>query len=465
MRTVLSALARRLRRAPLPFGPTHSDARVRQAGCTAARAGTDPQQPSLPPALVDPAATNRAGSAAQPGDLRFANGALSRVILNYAPVLDRRYAVMGTRLTVHALAPVEPTHISDLLRAISQVWPEEAGHRVSLNMVGDTLARALIRQRPARNILIEVPASVAVARQSRQHLEELQSNGNLLQIKGYVACEVPAELLGCFQYAMAGLSEPVLSPTGRRQPLPELMRSDIRSLNGMRASFASGAIAITGWPMATPLQAARLHTLRTNSRAHVITELLRRINRGDPIVQLEEALSQDPTVAYKLLRYVNSAAFNLPVKIVAVRDAMAVLGRHKLHRWLVLTLAASGPHAELRPTTFAAMRRGVMMEELARIGGHAEWGDELFICGIFSLIDRMLGQPMRELLEAISPPRDVWRALIIRNGPYHPYLHLAQAIERGQHDAALHEANELGIPISEVNRIALKATAVVVQLK
>lgn len=465
MRTVLSDLVRRLRRSRAPFRLGHAAADKRFAWRTTASA-----QPAANPlkatdsdvAIPDP--NNWAWSAAQPADLGFANEALSRVILNYAPVLDRRHAVMGTRLTVHALGPMETARIEELLQAISQVWPEEAGHRVSLNMVSHALARALLRLRPARNILIEVPALLAVERDSLQHIKALQANGNLLQIKDCAACNVPADLLRHFQYLMAGLSEPVRLLTPSNGVRPDIVRSDIRSLNGMRAAFANGAIAATGWPMATPLQAARLHALRTNSRAHIVVELLRLVNQGAPADRIERTVSQDPTVAYKLLRYANSAAFNLPVKVVAIRDAVAVLGRQKLKRWLALMLAASGPHADLRPTTFAAMRRGVLMEELARLAGHEDWGDELFICGIFSLIDRMLGQPMRDLLAAISVPGTIAQTLVVHSGPYVPYLRLARAVENGPFHLVRQTAEELGLGMDAVNRTLLRATAAAVEL-
>ena len=53
----------------------------------------------------------------------------------------------------------------------------------------------------------------------------------------------------------------------------------------------------------------------------------------------------------------------------------------------------------MRAAMFASVRRGLLMEELARnTGGDAEMRNELFICGVFSLLDRLFQQPLAELL-------------------------------------------------------------------
>ena len=93
------------------------------------------------------------------------------------------------------------------------------------------------------------------------------------------------------------------------------------------------------------------------------------------------------------MRYINSPAFGLRVEISSFRHAIMMLGYQRLKRWLALLLATAGKDSNLKPVMFAAVRRGLLMEELVRCVGDEEMRNEMFICGVFSLLDRMFKQP------------------------------------------------------------------------
>lgn len=59
---------------------------------------------------------------------------------------------------------------------------------------------------------------------------------------------------------------------------------------------------------------------------------------------------------------------------------------------------------DLKPLMFLAVERGLLMEELARAQGDESTRNEVFICGVFSLLDRMLGQTFRQLLGSLPVP-------------------------------------------------------------
>jgi len=110
------------------------------------------------------------------------------------------------------------------------------------------------------------------------------------------------------------------------------------------------------------------------------------------------------------------------------------------------------------------VRRGLFMEELARLGGSEEMRNELFICGVFSLLDRMFQQPFAELLKTIPVPEHVYHALVDHDGPYAPYFRLVEAIE-GQSLFDIRDAAEpLLISIGDINACLLKAMANAAQL-
>ena len=181
--------------------------------------------------------------------------------------------------------------------------------------------------------------------------------------------------------------------------------------------------------------------------------------------KLENTLRRDPTLAFKLIRYINSAAFGLSVEISSFRHAIMMLGYTRLKRWLALLLATASKDANLKPVMFAAVRRGLMMEELVRSSGDDEMRNEMFICGVFSLLDRMFKQPFPELLKTIPVPERVYQALAENGGPYKPYFKLVQAVEGDSLDAIRDASDNLMMGSAEINRALLKSLAAAATLE
>jgi c-di-GMP phosphodiesterase len=114
---------------------------------------------------------------------------------------------------------------------------------------------------------------------------------------------------------------------------------------------------------------------------------------------------------------------------------------------------------------FAAVRRGLLMEELARSDGSEEMRSEMFICGVFSLLDRMFQQPFSELLSTIPVPDRVYEALAEGTGPYQPYVDVVQAIESESLFDVREASERLMMSVSEINRAQLRALTAASQLE
>jgi EAL and modified HD-GYP domain-containing signal transduction protein len=189
----------------------------------------------------------------------------------------------------------------------------------------------------------------------------------------------------------------------------------------------------------------------------VVTELIRRVDAGDSLDRLEAVLKNDPQLAFRLMRYINSAAFGLSVEISSFQHALMLLGYQKLKRWLALLLVSSSKAPDMKPAMFAAVRRGLVMEELSRGNADDTMRSELFICGVFSLLDRMLGQSFAELFESVPVSDTVRQALVDDAGPYAPYLTLARALEQGVRSDIRDAADAAFLGLAEVNAALLRA--------
>jgi EAL and modified HD-GYP domain-containing signal transduction protein len=396
---------------------------------------------------------------------------LGQVALCYSPFIDRNRAVKATRLTVFPLWPGAALDAGQLLEAVLQVWPADGG-TVSLNVLSESLLADLLRAPAAANLMLEVPSFMASDPSQQQALLALHAAGSVLLLKGRPASELPREVLPCFRYSIVDLAEdrrlhegPAGSPHAPSRSIA-FVQSGIRTMAEMEASFGRGAAAVLGWPIDDVLAVSH-GASRAVGQAdlQVIVELIHRVDREEPIDRLEQTLRRDPTLAFKLLRYINSPAFGLRVEISSFAHAIMMLGHRKLKRWLALLLATATRDANLKPVMFAAVRRGLLMEELGRAMGDEEMRNEMFICGVFSLLDRMFKQSFADLLKSIPVPERVAQALVGNTGPYQPYFELVRAVEGESLFDVRAAAEKLLLGVGEINRAQLRALAAAAQLE
>lgn len=388
---------------------------------------------------------------------------LGAIALGYTPLIDPQRMVTATRLTVIPLRPDAQLAASDLLDTLAELWPASGGTLI-LNVLSEALLQDLLRSEPAAHMLIELPAFMASDAGQAEALLALRKRGTGLLLKGHPVAAVPAELLPCFKQAVLDRDDENRADAASPK-LPRLI-SGLRSAEDIDAAFKRGVAGVIGWPMQGAFEAPA-HAPRSEVLAdlQVIVELMSRVDQGEDIDRLEQTLKRDPSLAFKLLRYMNSAAFGLPVEVSSFRHAIMLLGYARLKRWLALLLTTASKDHTMRPIMFAALRRGILMEELARSMDDAEMRDEMFVCGLFSLLDHMLKQPFAKLLQAIPVPERVRQALVDESGPYQPYLQLVQAIENESVYDYRSAAELLMLSAEEINHCVLRALNKAAQLE
>jgi len=189
----------------------------------------------------------------------------------------------------------------------------------------------------------------------------------------------------------------------------------------------------------------------------MIVRLMHMIQRNENVRSIESALKRDVALTYRLLRHINSPAIGVGVEIHSLRHAVAMLGYAPLFRWLSVLLATSN-RASAPFMTKKAITRGRFVELMGQGMLPAGEADNLFVVGMFSLIDQLLGVPMQEVLAKVQLSGAVQQAILAREGVYAPFLALAEACETdGAQAARLSEA--LFVSSSQVNAAHLAALA------
>ncbi len=395
--------------------------------------------------------------------------AFAQLVLGYAPMIDRHRAVTALRLTITPARPEQLPDAGALLAALAELWPVEAG-RLSLNIASEPLLAAVLQQLPAQNLMLELPAFMAGDPAHAAALNALHQNGTAILIKGRPSAPLPRAVLDCLAYSIIDLADErrdgLPPPGGQARQIPHV-QAGISHVHEMAYAFGRGAIAVLGWPLGEALDnsvARGSGAAKPAPELQAIIELINRVDRQESIERIEAVLKLDPTLAYRLIRYINAPAFGLRVEISSFRHAVMMLGYDRLKRWLALLMISSGRDPDLKPLVYAAVRRGLLMEELGRSNCDEGQRGELFVCGVFSLLDRMLQQPFAELLQAIPVPDAVRLALLDEASPHLPYLHLVRALESASAWDIRAAADALMMSQQEVNQALLRALLAARQL-
>ena len=384
---------------------------------------------------------------------------LDHVLIGYAPLTDRQRGPAGMRLTIVPAMGRATPDAAMLLQAVGQAFPAPAV--VLLNIADEKLLDGVLAQ-PAieSNIVIEVPAFLAEHPPRADVLRRLRQMGVGLAYTGRVAAEIPPLLQNCFRYAITDLTASGAGAAGAA-PAPRSLTQVVSGVREMadfdRAFTASGAAVAVGWPVEPGALPAGKSAVPPDLRG--IVELMNRVDRQEPAEKMEPVLKTDPTLAFRLLRYINSPAFGLRVEVTSFKHALMLLGYGRLKRWLALLLASSSRDQTIRPLMRAAVCRGFLMEELGRSSGDEEMRSEMFVCGVFSLLDQMLRQPFAELLKSVPVPDRVASSLLYPDGPYAAQLDLVRALEQSSPIDIRECASKLFLTQGDVSRAVLNGLA------
>ena len=160
-----------------------------------------------------------------------------------------------------------------------------------------------------------------------------------------------------------------------------------------------------------------------------LMSLLGLLARDADAHELEVPLKQDPALSYHLLKLVNSAAFGFTAPITSFSQAITLLGRRQLQRWLQLLLyARQQDDGKIHALLPLAAVRAAQMEALCQLrGGDRDAQDLAFMAGVFSLLDVLLGMPMQEIIATLNLAPEVSAALLERNGELGTLLALVES--------------------------------------
>ncbi len=210
----------------------------------------------------------------------------------------------------------------------------------------------------------------------------------------------------------------------------DLLADKVETKDEFRQCLEMGFSLYQGYFLSHPMP---VKGKKISSNKVLLLQLLGELEQDSATgASLEGIAINDPALTYKILKVVNSAAFNVPREINSLSHAITLLGMEQIRRWIMLflTTAQDGKPNQL---TRNMLIRGRMCELLAELMGNAN-SMNYFIVGLLSQLDALFDIDMKELLNEVPLSHELKDALLHLSGPMGETLKDVENYERGQFD-------------------------------
>jgi c-di-GMP-related signal transduction protein len=335
-----------------------------------------------------------------------------------------------------------------------------AGHRMFINCPRDFLLRDYISLFPPNSAVVEILETIKPDQEVIDACKRLKQAGYTIALDDFVDSPDQAPLV-----ALADIIKVDFRLTDRKEQHAIISRhagkkirmlaEKVETQEEYAAGMEMGYSLFQGYFFCRP-EMLRHSDLPSSKLAYL--ELLRAATAPEfDIQELALKIKHEASLTFRLLRYLNSAAFGLRSEIRSVPHALSLLGERELRKWIAVVsvgVLADGKPDELMIVPLVRGRFCEMLAPLAGMPGHA---NDLFLMGLLSVMDAILDQPLESILADLPVRQEIKDALQSRTGLYWQLLELAIAHERADWEKVSALVSETGMKEEQVSAMYVSA--------
>jgi c-di-GMP-related signal transduction protein len=277
------------------------------------------------------------------------------------------------------------------------------GRRAFINCTRETLLKDYVTLLPPAQVVVEILESVAPDDLVKAACVRLKQAGYTIALDDFVADDHRAELIpfaDIIKVDLKGTTSTQRSAlvTQHGTSRCHMLAEKVETREEFAACKQSGFSYFQGYFFRRP---ELLHAREIPKNQFNYLRLLQAISRDDiDVHEVENIIKGEASLCYRLLRYLNSAAFSFSSEIHSVRHGLSILGEREVRRWIRLVATLGAAQNKSSDLVLSALVRARYCELLAPKVAHGE--SDLFLVGLFSMMDAILELPMGIVLEGIS---------------------------------------------------------------
>ncbi len=336
------------------------------------------------------------------------------------PILDPAQQTFGYELLYRA-ANEGFARISDAEQAARSVLDDlltlgmaelARGRHVFLNCTRELLTRKLVQLLPTERTVLEILETIVPDLDVMQSCAELKRAGYVLALDDFVPTETTLPLVEVADYIKLDFQALPLDTC--RDLIHQFsarvlfVAEKVETQKEYEAARAMGCTFFQGYFFAEPaiLQVRQIAPMYGNYIRLLAATAKPDFNFGE----IEAIIKTDVALSYKLLRFLNSAAFCLRSNLSSLNQALVILGENAIRRWVAVSAAATAAKGKPPELLSSALLRARFCELLA-VGAHCN-PYRGFTVGLFSLLSALLGTSLEQILANVDLPDEVRSALV-----------------------------------------------------
>jgi EAL and modified HD-GYP domain-containing signal transduction protein len=320
-----------------------------------------------------------------------------------------------------------------LISAFTDIGMDElvGGHLAFVNIPYRFLVEGFCSMLPPERVVLEVLEDVLVDDAVVRTIEGLVDDGFVIALDDFEYrpdLEPLLDLASIIKVDLLALSGEELDRTlDRLSPFDcRLLAEKIEDREDVPHLINQGFELFQGYGLDKP---QLVHSTKASSNRTIMLQVMSELFKPDlEIREVADTISHDPSLAYALLRIVNSAAMRRAYRISSLQHAVVMLGIDALRNWATMLLMTRVSDGSSTSLTKALVRAKLSERVAVEAGGHEAIG---FTVGLLSALPELMGESLPAIVERLSLDPIVEDALLYQEGPYGRLLSWVLAYEAG----------------------------------
>lgn len=324
------------------------------------------------------------------------------------------------------------------------------GHRAFINCTREVLLKEYITLLPPDNAVVEVLETVPPDDLVRAACLRLKAAGYPIALDDFAPNDPRESLTDISDIIKVDMrrssAEEAAAMVARYSSRSKMLAEKVETQAEFVSACKAGFIYFQGYFFQRP-QLMQAREIPGNQLNYL--RLLQLVAREElDANEIEKVIKSEAALCYRLLRYLNSAAFSFSTEIQSVKHALSILGEREVRRWIRLVATLSAAQNRPNELVVSALIRARFGELLATRVKHGE--SDLFLIGLLSLMDAILELPIGVVLENLPVDKDTKAVLLGQPSHLLPVYQLMLAQEAGEWARVGELSSKLSLPESFV---------------
>jgi len=330
------------------------------------------------------------------------------------------------------------------------------GRTAFINCTHDMLLKEFFLLLPAEKAVVEIQETVPVDEAVVAACQQLEMEGYRIALDNFVHSDPREKLIAYADYLKIDIRRApqqhcaaIIARFGANRALiAQKVETRLQFVTALKDGFT----LFQGYFFHHP-ERMRARHIPANHASQL--RLLKAVSAPEPSLdEIEELIKHDASLCYRLLRYLNSPLLGVSTTVQSVRHGMTLLGERELVRWIRMATALMMGQEKCSDLVLSSLVRARFCELIAPKVNHGSC--DLFLIGMFSLMDAILEVPMGVVIEGLAFDAETRSELLgMKTGKttaLSPIYELMVAREAGEWDVVARYARKLNLSLPFVNR-------------